>query len=75
MNSLVANEPLEDELYLAGRRTSPGLYRELRTGRVVRLSAEDILPASLDGRVACYIRIAHSWGLSAPSFEARSSGS
>jgi hypothetical protein len=34
-----------------------GLYQEVRTGRVVQLDTRDILPASLDGRVACYIRL------------------
>lgn len=42
-------------IYLAGQRVIPGRYRQLETGREVVLEHEDRLPASLDGRVACYI--------------------
>lgn len=42
-------------IYLAGQRVMPGRYRQLETGREIVLDQEDRLPASLDGRVACYI--------------------
>ncbi|CCW35408.1 hypothetical protein CTKA_02508 [Chthonomonas calidirosea] len=42
-------------IYLAGQRVMPGRYRQLETGREVVLEHEDRLPASLDGRIACYI--------------------
>ncbi len=49
------------ELLLAGQRVLPGLYREVETGRLVLMEKEDRLPASLDGRVACYIRSTNTW--------------
>ena len=52
----------EGELYLAGQRVPPGTYRQIGTGRVLCLDQYDILPASLDGRVACYERIVQTWG-------------
>ena len=55
------HEMFGDELFLAGERVTPGLYREIGGKREVRLDAEDILPASLDGRVACYTRIRNQW--------------
>jgi hypothetical protein len=56
------NDPFGEELYLAGERVPEGLYRQLESGREVRLDHEDFLPASLDGRVACYLHIRHTWG-------------
>ena len=50
-----------EELFLAGEKVLPGIYRQLGSGREVRLEEEDVLPASLDGRVACYMRIQHTW--------------
>ena len=47
-------DPLFGELYRAGEYVPPGEYRDIRSGRVVELLAEDYLPASLDGQVACY---------------------
>ena len=52
----------EEEIYLAGARAAAGRYRELGSGRVVQLDRDDTLPATLDGRVACYIRVARTWG-------------
>jgi len=45
------------ELYLAGHRAPAGNYREQNSGRMVQLEREDTLPASLNGRVACYMRV------------------
>lgn len=61
MKTFFEDDPTEEAIFLAGRRTSPGRYRELSTGRTIDLASEGILPASLDGRVACYIRIAYTW--------------
>ncbi len=50
-----------EEVYLAGEKVLPGLYRQVGSMREVRLETEDCLPASLDGRVACYMRVNHTW--------------
>ena len=52
---------LGEELFLAGERVLPGIYRQVGGGREVRLEQEDYLPASLDGRVACYTRLNRNW--------------
>ncbi len=44
------------EVYIAGQRVPAGTYRQLGTVRAVVLDKEDILPASLNGRVAAYVR-------------------
>ena len=44
-----------ENLLLAGRVAPAGAYRDVESGRVVFLEAEGNLPASLDGRVACYL--------------------
>ena len=51
------HDPIRGDLYLAGERVPPGVYREISSRREVRLEREDYLPASLNGRVACYQRI------------------
>lgn len=53
--------PYEEELFLAGERVPPGRYQIIDTNREVCLECEDYLPASLDGRVACYRRIRCCW--------------
>ena len=50
-----------EQLFLAGERVKPGIYRQIGGGREVRLEQEDYLPASLDGRVACYMRLQSTW--------------
>ena len=45
-------------LYLAGERVVAGFYQRLDAKVTIHLEQEDFLPASLDGQVACYIRIA-----------------
>lgn len=47
----------EGFIFLAGERVLPGIYREVETRRELELVSEDYLPATLDGRVACYMRI------------------
>jgi hypothetical protein len=51
----------EDELFLAGEKVRPGTYRQVGGEREVLLEQEDFLPASLDGRVACYMRVNNTW--------------
>ena len=55
------NDQFVDELYLAGEKVPSGIYKQIGSSREIRLEREDVLPASLDGRVACYIRINHTW--------------
>ncbi|BDI33151.1 hypothetical protein CCAX7_52020 [Capsulimonas corticalis] len=51
-----------DDLYLAGQRVHPGRYKQVGgNGRSIVLEQEDVLPASLDGRVACYQRVNNTW--------------
>ena len=52
---------LDDELFLAGERVRPGTYRQVGGMREVLLEQEDFLPASLDGRVACYMLVHDTW--------------
>lgn len=47
-----------NELYLAGEQAPPGVYQQVGSRRSVILHCEGHLPASLDGRVACYERVA-----------------
>ena len=56
------HDPVAGELYLAGERVPPGLYKEVRSGRRIHLAHDDFLPATLDGRVACYARLRFMWG-------------
>jgi hypothetical protein len=53
----------ERELYLAGERVPPGIYQEMGKKREVHLDCEDYLPASLDGQVACFVRVDPDWSL------------
>ena len=48
-----------DNLYLAGEKVPPGRYKQVESGRIIFLEEEDYLPASLDGRIACYLAIRH----------------
>ncbi len=50
-------DPIKGEIYLAGEHVPAGRYRQIGLAREVVLESEDVLPASLDGRVACYERI------------------
>jgi hypothetical protein len=47
---------------LPGELAKSGTYRELNSGRIIVLDKDELLPSSLDGRVACYIRIPPVWG-------------
>lgn len=45
------------ELYDAGEWVTAGLYLNVETQQEVMLPLPGILPASLDGHVACYVRL------------------
>jgi hypothetical protein len=62
MSYSATNDLQTDEIYLAGQRVQPGIYRELHTQREIRLEHEDYLPATFDGRIACYVAVQHTWG-------------
>ena len=47
----------EGSVYLAGHLTPSGLYEEIETHQEIRLEQEGYLPARLDGRIACYVRV------------------
>jgi hypothetical protein len=55
-------EILGSELFVAGQLVAPGVYRQSGTRREVVLKEKDFLPASLDGKVACYMLISGRWG-------------
>jgi len=55
------NAQFVDELFLAGESVPSGVYRQIGCGREVHLDEEDFLPASFDGRVACYMRVHNTW--------------
>ena len=61
----------EDDLYLAGEKVLAGTYRQIGGGREIRLEKDDFLPASLDGRVACYMRVHSAWGQRAEQARSR----
>lgn len=48
------------ECFLPGQKVRPGCYQEKKEreiGRLIILKESDYLPASLDGRVATYIKV------------------
>jgi len=54
-------DAIDGELvYVAGHIAPPGRYRRVDApaGRTIVLEQPDVLPASLDGRVAVYARLA-----------------
>ena len=53
--------PSEEECFRAGQRVPAGDYRQVDTAREVHLDTEDVLPASLDGHVALYVRRPLIW--------------
>lgn len=61
MKRFSESDSWDDPLYLAGECPPPGTYQEVSSGRTVSIGLEDLLPASLDGHVACYRRIASTW--------------
>ncbi|HLV82004.1 MAG TPA: hypothetical protein VKT32_17070 [Chthonomonadaceae bacterium] len=63
--------PQLEEVYLAGEWVAAGAYRQIGTNRQVILTEADFLPASLDGRVACYELMEHTWHQIRPQHEKR----
>lgn len=49
-------DALEEDVYLAAERVPSGIYQEIESLRQVILQEDGFLPASLNGRVACYQR-------------------
>ena len=62
MRHKFAHDATHEDLFLAGEKVRAGVYRQIGGEREVRLDHEDVLPASLDGRVACYTRVSSTWG-------------
>lgn len=54
-------DPVMDEYYLAGMIVPAGLYRLVGTNVRIFIEEGNHLPASLDGRVACYEPIRSTW--------------
>jgi hypothetical protein len=50
-----------ESIYLAGELAPAGLYQRIGSTHTVRLIVQDYLPATLDGRVACYARVHSLW--------------
>ena len=50
-----------DEMYTAGQKAPAGIYRLVGSTREISLDREDVLPASLDGKVAVYVRQSRTW--------------
>lgn len=61
MRTEIEHDEYLQPIYLAGQRVPPGAYCQLHTGQCIRLETEDLLPASLDGQIACYVRAAETW--------------
>lgn len=55
------SDQFADELFLAGERVPRGTYKQLGSNRCLVLDQDDTLPATMDGRVACYVRMDHAW--------------
>ena len=62
-NTMTYEEEAQDSLgyFLAGHRAPTGTYREMQTGREIRMEEADILPATCDGHVAVYVRRPSTW--------------
>ena len=61
MHRILEVQVNDGEIYLAGHLVPAGKYRQIGGSREIRLDHEDILPASLDGRVACYEPLPSTW--------------
>ena len=61
MNKRPESDHILDELFLAGEKVPPGVYRQVGSSRQIIFDQEDFLPASLDGKVACYTRLHRQW--------------
>jgi len=61
--SLFPRKRTKDHLpyFLAGQSVPKGDYREIRTGREIRMEEEGILPATHDGQVGVYCCRPQTW--------------
>jgi hypothetical protein len=57
------NDQFTKELFLTGELVRSGMYKQIGIERSIHLDKDDVLPASQDGRIACYMRIENSWSL------------
>jgi hypothetical protein len=62
MSNQLDSDMFARELFLAGELVPPGLYEQVDSTRVVQLDLEGFLPASLDGKVACFVPMHRTWG-------------
>ena len=74
MQHIPEHEGTDQVLFTAGQRVPGGRYRELESGRMIILDTDDTLPASLDGRVACYVRLSPGWAKLAVSHSFHTTG-
>ncbi len=49
------DEQYGDEIFLAGELVKAGVYKQIGMDREIHLDRVDHLPASFDGRIACYV--------------------
>ena len=61
MSNYASNEADMESIYLAGELAPAGLYQRIGTSQTVELNQQDYLPATFDGRVACYARVHSFW--------------
>lgn len=54
---MLYDDQIDQALFIAGQYAPAGQYRRIDSEAVIRLDREDILPASLDGKVASYILV------------------
>ncbi len=71
MRQKIVHATTEADLFLAGERVSPGIYRQIGGDREIRVDREEVLPASLDGKVACYLRVNAAWQIENKQHTAR----
>jgi len=57
----LSDKHLLDEPHLAGDLVPAGVYCNTETGRQICLEQDDYLPASMDGKVAVYVCVKHTW--------------
>ncbi len=64
-DELMCDELMCDEcvqnLYLAGERVPPGVYKQVDSCHQVCLDTEDFLPAGMDGHATVYVRVQNTW--------------
>ncbi len=51
------NDHFVEELYLAGEKAPPGLYKQIGAPCVIRLGESEALPVGNGGHAVCYRRV------------------